>query len=85
MANKGASVGRATPKRPAAGRYTAPIPRAKKVSPRWYPWVLVGLLLAGLAVIVINYASIWWGATNWALVGGIGSILVATIMATRYR
>jgi hypothetical protein len=47
--------------------------------------VLVGLLLAGLAVIVINYASIWWGATNWALVGGIGAILAATIMATRYR
>jgi hypothetical protein len=85
MADKGASAGRATPKRQPSGRYTAPIPRAKRVSPRWYPWVIVSLLLAGLAVIVANYASLFWGATNWALVAGIGAILISTIMATRYR
>lgn len=85
MPDKAASTGRATPKRPASGRYTAPIPREKKVSPPWYPWVLVGLLLLGLAVIVVNYAGIFWSATNWALIGGIGAILISTIMATRYR
>jgi len=80
------SGGRVTPKGgPPSGRYTPPIPRAKKVSPPWYPWVLVSLFILGLFVIVANYASIFWGATNWALVGGMAAILAGTLMATRYR
>lgn len=76
---------RVTPRQVPAGRYTPPIPRSTKVSPPWYPWVLLAFFVLGLAVIVVNYAGIFWGATNWALVGGIGAILAGTIMATRYR
>ena len=79
-------TGRVTPKgRPASGRYTPPIPKAQKVSPPWYPWVLLAFFVLGLAVIVVNYAGIFWTATDWALAAGIGAILVGTIMATRYR
>ncbi len=77
--------GRVTPKQTTSGRYTPPIPRSKKVSPPWYPWVLLTLFILGLAVIVVNYAGIFWGATNWALVAGIGAILIGTVMATRYH
>ena len=78
--------GRVTPKAaPSSGRYTPPIPRSQKVSPPWYPWVLLSFFVVGLAVIVVNYAQIWWTATNWALVAGIGALLVGVVMATRYR
>jgi hypothetical protein len=82
------SGGRVTHKQPKAqpsSRYTPPIPREKRVSPRWYPWVLLSLFIAGLAVIVVNYASIFWGATNWVLLIGLAAILTGTIMATRYH
>jgi Cell division protein CrgA len=78
--------GRVTPKASApSGRYTPPIPKEQKVSPPWYPWVLLSFFVLGLAVIVVNYAQIFWTATNWALVGGIAAILVGVVMATRYR
>lgn len=83
------ATGRVTPKgtkaSPATGRYTPPVPRSQKVSPPWFPWVLLSFFVLGLAVIVVNYAQIFWTATNWALVGGIAALLVGVIMATRYR
>jgi len=82
------SGGRVTHKQPKAqpsARYTPPIPREKRVSPPWYPWVLLALFVSGLAVIVVNYASIFWGASNWILLVGLGAILIGTIMATRYH
>jgi hypothetical protein len=83
------STGRVTPKgtkaAPTSGRYTPPVPRSQKVSPPWFPWVLLSFFVIGLAVIVVNYAQIFWTATNWALVGGIAALLVGVIMATRYR
>lgn len=78
--------GRVTPRpAPTSGRYTPPVPRSQKESPPWYPWVLLSFFVLGLAVIVVNYAQIFWTATNWALVGGIGALLVGVVMATRYR
>jgi hypothetical protein len=47
--------------------------------------VLLSLFILGLGVIVINYASIFWGATNWVLLIGLAAILTGTIMATRYH
>jgi hypothetical protein len=82
------SGGRVThkqPKAPPSSRYTPPIPREKRTSPPWYPWVLLSLFVAGLGIIVINYASIFWGATNWVLLVGLAAILIGTIMATRYH
>ena len=76
--------GRAQPRR--NGRYTAPIPRRVRHSPRWYPWVLLGLLIVGVLLIVLNYMSILPASpTNWYVVGGLVAILAAALMATDYR
>jgi hypothetical protein len=48
--------------------------------------VLLGFLLAGLLVIVLNYIHVLPGGTNsWYLIGGIGAIVAGLIMATFYH
>ncbi len=69
-----------------ASRYTAPIPRSVKRSPRWYPWVLLSVLVAGIATIILNYVqALPSSPTNWYTLGGIIAILAAAIAATYYR
>jgi hypothetical protein len=81
--------GRVTPKaRPSpSGRYTPPIPREHKVSPRWVPVVMGLLLVAGMVMIVTNYLNLLPGAdpSNWYLLGGLGLITAGFIVATRWR
>lgn len=75
----------ATGRRP-SGRYTPPVPKNVKRSPRWYPWVLLGLLLVGVLCIILNYIQVLPASpTNWYVVGGLVAILVAALMATSYR
>jgi hypothetical protein len=67
-------------------RYTAPIPKSVKHSPRWFGPVLLVLLVIGLLVIVGNYVGIMPGGTsNWYLIGGLLAIVVGAMMATQYR
>ena len=86
---KSASTGRATPpkdNREANKRYTAPIPKSVRQSPRWYGPVLLGLLIIGLLLIVGNYVGIMPGGTNnWYLAGGLIGIVVGAMMATQYH
>jgi hypothetical protein len=92
-ASKTADSGRATPKggvpgrQPvSSGRYTPPIPRQVRHSPRWFPFVLLGFLVLGLLMIVLNYVNVLPGGTNnWYLIGGIGAIVVGLFMATFYH
>ncbi len=83
--------GRATPKGGHAGnrhpgRYTAPIPREVRRSPRWYPWVLLSILVVGVFAIILNYVNALPASpTNWYTVAGLGAILVGAGMATRYH
>jgi hypothetical protein len=92
-ASKATETGRATPKggatvrQPAAsGRYTPPIPRQQRHSPRWFPFVLLGFLVLGLLLIVLNYVNVLPGGTNnWYLIGGIVAIVVGLFMATFYH
>ena len=81
--------GRATPPQSARrenGRYTPPIPREVRHSPRWYPWVLLGLLLGGVIAIIFNYIQLLPASpTNWYTLGGLVAILVAALAATRFR
>ncbi len=85
--------GRATPKGTnsnsvpsASKRYTPPVPREVKRSPRWYPWMLLSLLILGIALIICNYASLLPAApSNWYTLGGLVSILVGALAATYYR
>jgi hypothetical protein len=88
---KGRSSGRATTRavvRPntSSSRYTPPIPRSVKRSPKWMGPLILGLLVAGALMIVLNYFNVLPDApTNWYLLGGIGLIASGFITATQYR
>lgn len=69
-----------------AGRYTAPTPRQLRRSPGWYPWVLLGLAIAGVGVIIANYSSaLPHSPSNWYTLGSLIALLTAALLATRYR
>ena len=68
------------------GRYTAPIPKEMKVSPPWYPWMVLAIFLAGGLVIVLNYVGLLGGhASNWFLLIGLGLIVAGFVAATRWH
>ena len=78
------TTGRVTPK--VSGRYTPPIPKEQKVSPRWVPVLMFALLILGMLVIVTNYLEILPGdAKNAYLFVGLGLITAGFITATKYR
>ncbi|MHB8681213.1 MAG: cell division protein CrgA [Acidimicrobiales bacterium] len=88
---KGRSSGRASARtagRPStsSGRYTPPIPRSVKVSPKWMGPLILALLVLGALTIVLNYFNVLPGSpTNWYLLGGIGLIATGFVVATQYH
>jgi hypothetical protein len=82
-AGKG-SGGRVTPK--STGRYTPPVARDVKVSARWVPFLMGGLLLLGAGVILLNYLNVLPGSvSNWYLLIGLGLISAGFVTATQWR
>jgi hypothetical protein len=80
------STGRVTVRAEQSRRYTPPIPKAKRRSPPWYPYVLVGLLLLGLLLIVLNYVEVLPASPDtFYLVGGLVAILGGAVMSTQYH
>jgi Cell division protein CrgA len=86
--------GRVTPKgtrakgtRPTPStRYTPPVPREVKVSPRWVPILMFTLLGLGLVIIFLNYLDLLPGGMSNAYLGlGLASICGGIITATQYR
>ena len=75
------------PQRPeASSRYTPPIPQELKVSPRWVPILMFGLLGLGLLVIFLNYLGVLPGDTkNSYLLVGLAAILGGIVTATQYH
>ena len=93
-------TGRVTPKgtapqgaKPAArpttpsGRYTPPVPRSEKVSPRWVPIVMFTSLGLGMLVILANYVSLLPGdePSNAYLLVGLVLITIGFITATKFH
>ena len=89
-------TGRVTPKgtKPTAaarpttsGRYTPPIPREHKVSPRWVPILMFTLLIAGMLTIVCNYLNLLPGEEpeNGYLLIGLALITGGFVTATKYH
>ena len=78
-----APSGRVTPK--ATGRYTPPVPRSEKVSPRWVPIVMFTSLGLGMLVILANYVSLLPGdePSNLYLLLGLVLITIGFITATK--
>ena len=68
-----------------SGRYTRAIPKDVKVSPRWYGPLLLGLLLLGVLIILLNYLSVFGTPSGWFLLLGLVVIGVGFALATRYR
>ena len=68
------------------GSYTARKPVNSEHSPRWYAWLLVGLLSLGVLIIVLNYLAVLPGSVSgWYLVAGLVSMFSGFYLATRYR
>jgi hypothetical protein len=77
------STGRVTPK--ATSRYTPPIPRTEKVSPRWVPIVMFASLGLGMLIILANYVSLLPGdgPSNMYLLVGLVLITIGFVTATK--
>jgi hypothetical protein len=76
--------GRVTP--PTTGRYTPPVPKEYKESPRWVPVLLLTFLVLGMLTILSNYLGLLpGGASNGYLLLGLGLITLGFITATRFR
>ena len=80
--------GQASPNRvaPPSGRYTPPVVHDKKVSPRWVPALMFGLLALGVLMIITNYLGVLpGGSDNRYLLAGLAAITGGFIAATQYR
>jgi len=69
-----------------SNRYTPPIDRSTKVSPKWFGVLIVGMFVLGVLVVILNYAGLLPGGVNnlW-LLAAIACIFVGLILATRYH
>ena len=69
-----------------SNRYTPPIPKNVKTSPRWMGITIIALFLLGVLVVILNYAGLLPGGVNnlW-LVAAIAAIFGGLILATRYH
>ncbi|MGH8989580.1 MAG: cell division protein CrgA [Acidimicrobiales bacterium] len=80
-----ARVGRYTAPE-SSGKYTPPIPKAVRRSPRWFGVAVLALLILGVLLILLNYLTALPGAVSaWYLVAGLVVIFVGFVMATRYH
>lgn len=85
---KGRSSGRTTTSGASVSstRYTPPVPKNAKVSPRWMGLLIIGMFVLGVLIVILNYAGVLPGGVNnlW-LLAAIGAIFVGLILATRYH
>jgi hypothetical protein len=68
------------------GRYTRPIPKDTRRSPRWFGALVLGLLLLGVLLLVGDYLQFLPGAVStWYLGAGLAAIIGGFVLATRLR
>ena len=69
-----------------SNRYTPPIDKSTRESPRWLGILILALFILGVLVVILNYAGLLPGGVNnlW-LVAAIGSIFAGLLLATRYH
>lgn len=85
-AKSGKTKGGRTTAKQAPGRYTPPVPKEYKESPRWVAVLMFAFLVIGMLLIVVNYLGVLpGGASNWYLLVGLAFITVGFIVATRVR
>ncbi len=70
----------------ARGRVTRRRPTSAYHSPRWYGMLLLGLLLGGMLIIVLNYLEVLPGsASAWYLALGLVTMFAGFYLFTRYK
>jgi hypothetical protein len=83
---KGATTKGATGGSVQSSRYTPPIDRKQKVSPRWFGFLIIAMFLLGVLIVILNYADLLPGGVNNAwLIAAIGAIFIGLLLATRYH
>ena len=74
-----------TPPAP-SGRYTPPVPKEWRESPRWVPILMFAFLGLGALLIIVNYTPLMpGGSSNWFLLAGLGLVTAGFIIATRWE
>jgi hypothetical protein len=69
-----------------SGKYTPPVPKNVRSSPRWFGAAVLALLVLGVLIILLNYLTVLpYSVSAWYLVVGLVVIFVGFVMATRYR
>lgn len=63
--------------------YIPPKPAKPKPSPRWVPWLGLGLIALGIILILANYIITAFPLGNWNLI--IGFVLMAAGLAVLSR
>jgi hypothetical protein len=70
----------------ASTRYTPPIPKYVKESPRWVPILMFTLFILGALVILLYYlGAVPGGRSNYYLLVGLAFILGGLFTATKYH
>jgi hypothetical protein len=67
----------------ASSRYTPPVPRSVRESPRWVPILMVALLVIGAIVILLRY--LLETNSNWPVFIGLGFVLSGLYTATKWH
>ena len=64
----------------------APVQKKRRSSPSWYGFLVIGLMVVGVALIVLNYMDLLPGGTRqlWLWVG-LGFIAGGFAAATQWR
>ena len=69
-----------------SNRYTPPIDRGHKASPKWFGVLIIAMFGLGVLIVILNYAGLLPGGVNNAwLIAAIGAIFVGLLLATRYH
>jgi len=88
---KGRSTGRATTRavhkpQAASARYTPPIPRSRKQSPKWMGVLILMAFVLGALIIILSYVEVLPDhGSGWYLAGGIVAMVTGLVLATQYH
>ncbi len=67
-------------------RYTPPVAKNVRASPRWLGVLIIAMFAIGVLVVILNYVgALPGGVNNLWLIAAIGAIFVGLILATRYH
>ncbi len=84
-AHRGTAVGRYLSAEQ-TGRYTRPVPKETRRSPRWFGWVVLGLMVLGAFLLIGDYLTFLPGAVSpYYLAAGLVAIIAGFVLATRLR